>query len=52
MDECLEDYFLSVAMAVFGPVFNYFDFGLGHEYWGQGVFDTINNYKTVKKLLS
>ncbi len=52
MDECLNDYFLSVAMAVFGPVFNYFDFGLGQEYWGQGVFDTINNYNTVKKLLN
>ncbi len=51
LDECLYDYYLSVAMAVFSPVFNYFDFGLGHEYWGQGVFHTINNYKTVKKLL-
>ncbi|WMJ90337.1 hypothetical protein [Anaerocolumna sp. MB42-C2] len=51
MDECLEDYLLSVAMAVFGPVLNYYDFELGHEYWGQGVYDTINNYKTVRKLL-
>lgn len=52
VDECLNDYVLSVAMGAFGPVFNYFDFGLGHEYWGQGVYDTINNYKTVKRLLS
>lgn len=51
-DECLYDYYLSEATAIFGPVFNYVDFGLGHEYWGQGVFDTINNYKVVKKLLS
>jgi hypothetical protein len=51
LDECLDDYYLSTATAVFGPVFNYFDFNLGHEYWGQGVFDTINNYNTVRKLL-
>ncbi len=49
-EECLDDYRLSAATAVFGPVFNYFDFGLGQEYWGQGVFDTINNYKLAKKL--
>ena len=51
-EECLYDYFLSVAYAVFGPVFNYADWGLGHEYWGQGVFDTTNNYKAVKKLIN
>jgi hypothetical protein len=51
LDECIYDYYLSAAAAVFGPVFNYFDFGLGHEYWGQGVFDTLNNYKTIGKLL-
>ncbi len=50
-NECLYDYYLSAAYAIFGPVFNYFEFGLGHEYWGQGVFDTINNYKMIKKLL-
>ncbi|MDF2542413.1 MAG: hypothetical protein K0S47_2131 [Herbinix sp.] len=52
MDECLYDYYLSTAVAVFGPVFNYYDFGLGHEYWGHGVFDTMNNYKVAKKLIS
>lgn len=51
MKECIYDYYLSAAYAVFGPVFNYYDFGLGHEYWGQGVYDTIYNYKTIKKLL-
>lgn len=50
-DECLYDYYLSTAISVFGPVFNYTDFGLGQEYWGRGVFDTIGNYKTVSKLL-
>lgn len=51
-NECLHDYYLSTAMAVFGPVFNYYDFGLGHEYWGQGVFDTIHNYRIAKELLN
>ncbi len=50
LDEYLCDFYLSTAIAVFGPVFNYSDFGLGHEYWGKGVFDTINNYKMGKKL--
>lgn len=50
--ECLQDYYLSTALAVFGPVYNYFDFGLGHEYWGQGVYDTLNNYKVAKELLT
>ena len=52
LKECIYDFYLSTAMAVFGPVFNYFDFGLGHEYWGQGVYDTMNNYKTAKGLLN
>lgn len=51
LDECIYDYYLSEAISVFGPVFNYYDFGLGHEYWGQGVFDTISNYKTAKEML-
>ncbi len=51
LSDCLQDYYLSQAVSAFGPVFNYVDFGLGHEYWGQGVYDTINNYETVKKLL-
>lgn len=50
-NEFLKDYYMAAAMAVFGPVFNYFEFGLGYEYWGKGVFDTINNYKMAKSLL-
>jgi hypothetical protein len=48
----MNDFYLSTAMATFGPVFNYVDFGLGHEYWGKGVLDTINNYEIAKTLLN
>jgi hypothetical protein len=39
-------------MAVFRPVLNDTEFGLGHECWGQGVNDTISNYKRAKELLN
>lgn len=34
------------------PVFHYVHFGLGPEYWRQGLYDTIHIYKMAKKILA